>query len=210
MNTNKKKRLSFTPEQNREILFRAEHELYFLVDEKSKIVTLKNGRKILVDNDFEVPSVSVKVRAGYIEVYARTCKDCIRKEVALARFIMQVTDQSLFADHNNRNTLDNRKSNIRVCTRGQNLANRVKFSDKKYKGVFQVRDKFVAEVQKEKIQYRTRTFSCEKEAAEIYDCLAIRLHGEFALTNFDKSIYTPGYIEIKLTNIHLNINNKQP
>src|SRR5439155_26585423 len=58
------------------------------------------------------------------------------KKVNLSNFIMK-DFRSMF-DHKNRNGLDNRKENLRLCTRSQNTVNREKsdgvFSSK-YKGV---------------------------------------------------------------------------
>lgn len=59
------------------------------------------------------------------------------KKVRLHRFITGTTDVSIEVDHKNGNRRDNRKCNLRECTRKQNLANRcVKRTSKTgYKGV---------------------------------------------------------------------------
>jgi hypothetical protein len=49
------------------------------------------------------------------------------KRIMLHRFIMNVTDDNLEVDHENRNTLDNRKENLRIVTRSKNQQNKSKF-----------------------------------------------------------------------------------
>lgn len=46
------------------------------------------------------------------------------KMVKLHRYIMNISDRDLLVDHINRNTLDNRKSNLRVCNYQENSFNK--------------------------------------------------------------------------------------
>lgn len=59
------------------------------------------------------------------------------KKVKLHRFILNVTDNKILVDHINRNTLDNRKSNLRFATNQENSFNKSIRSDNKsgYPGV---------------------------------------------------------------------------
>lgn len=95
-------------------------------------------------------------------------------------------------DHINRNTLDNRRANLRISSRTLNQANSKRPSRlSKYKGVH-------VETRYRKISYRAqiqnagRHFhgvarSTEMEAAKDYNFLAIQLFGEHALLNqFDE------------------------
>lgn len=98
-------------------------------------------------------------------------------------------------DHRNHDTLDNRRSNIRICTRTQNQQNRsgwIRKDSKKpsrFKGVFwdQRRGQWNTQIRvnKRKIQ---KGFNDEAAAAHHYDELAKLYFGEFALLNFGETV----------------------
>jgi len=54
------------------------------------------------------------------------------------RFIIGVEDSKVHVDHINHDTLDNRKSNLRLCTNAENIRNQKirKGGSSKYKGVY--------------------------------------------------------------------------
>jgi hypothetical protein len=95
--------------------------------------------------------------------------------------------RSLQVDHINGDTLDNRKTNLRVCTRAQNCINKRKRSltSSRYKGVsWHKRGKrWGVSCQVDKKPKWIGSFACEKEAALAYNAAAISLHGEFATLN---------------------------
>lgn len=94
-------------------------------------------------------------------------------------------------DHINRNGLDNRKQNLRLCSNAENIRNSKKQNGKcssKFKGVSKARKGkyiyWVGKVQSSgKVLWR-RYFKNEIEAAKGYDFKARELFGEFARTNF--------------------------
>ena len=94
----------------------------------------------------------------------------------------------LQVDHINRNILDNRKINLRLCTGTQNQGNRIrrKNSSSIYKGVHfaQDRQKWRAGITKNGVCFKLGTFNAEVEAAIVYDDAAKLYFGEFALLNF--------------------------
>lgn len=94
-----------------------------------------------------------------------------------------------FVDHVNGDSLDNRISNLRVCTQSQNLANsiRKKRSKSGYRGVFPEGDKWIAKIMCDGTAHRLGRFSCKAEAAKAYDEAARSLFGEFATLNFQES-----------------------
>jgi hypothetical protein len=102
-----------------------------------------------------------------------------------------VTDAplDLVVDHRNFNKLDNRKSNLRVCTNKLNSAHRRSKQKNNTTGFVGVRrayngrgyssDKWMVFVAH---KYRGR-FPSKKEAAEEYNRVARKMYGEFAFQN---------------------------
>lgn len=86
------------------------------------------------------------------------------------------------ADHINHEKLDNRRSNLRRATAGQNMANKIGIGRSGYKGVYPVegREGFKAICAKQYLGY----FKTKIEAAKAYDQAALSRWGEFALLNF--------------------------
>lgn len=92
-----------------------------------------------------------------------------------------------YIDHINRDRLDNRITNLRIATLGENQANTGPQSGRKYKGVYPSNSGYRARITAKGRRYEGGTFSTEEEAAKAYDSLALKHHGEFAYTNFSKS-----------------------
>jgi hypothetical protein len=89
-------------------------------------------------------------------------------------------------DHRNHNGLDNRRENLRVCTRRQNSQNqRVRRSaTSPYKGVTRSSSQtWAAKITFAGKQRRIGTFATEEEAALAYNRAAIEHFGEFARLN---------------------------
>lgn len=104
-----------------------------------KVIPISAGRQVLVDDeDFERMSQHRWTFSGkyaYRQVQAGGRKH--RRSIYMHREIFP--DKEAFqVDHKNRNTLDNRKENLRACTQQQNSLNRDKSSNNPsgYKGVF--------------------------------------------------------------------------
>lgn len=125
-------------------------------------------------------------------VYAARTKRCgPRKEgksktIYLHRSLIEC--DSLIVDHINLNSLDNRKQNLRVSNKSQNISNQKKRKSKtssKYKGVGwnKQRNKWKATICKNYKIYHLGFFSKELEAARAYNRAAVELHGEFACLN---------------------------
>jgi len=90
-------------------------------------------------------------------------------------------------DHINFDGLDNRRLNLRSCSKSQNHFNlRKRKSASRFKGVVLVPStgKWHARI---KIDGKTKhlgTYSSEEDAALAYDNMALQIAGEFALLNF--------------------------
>lgn len=88
-------------------------------------------------------------------------------------------------DHRNGNTLDNRRSNLRLCTRKQNAQNQRGRSDRRsiYKGIHRnAKGRWVAQCEHRHVG----VFDTEEDAARAYDRAACGRFGEFARPNFEE------------------------
>jgi excisionase family DNA binding protein len=96
-------------------------------------------------------------------------------------------------DHRNGDTLDNRRSNLRVATRSQNCWNtKVKRGRSVFKGVSpsgRAGRRWRAQIKKDRRTMFIGAFSTPLEAALAYDDAAVRLFGEFAAPNFPERFY---------------------
>lgn len=108
------------------------------------------------------------------------------KSVYLHRFILNFPKGKV--DHIDGNPLNNRRSNLRVCTQQENTMNKrgSKSSSSKFKGVSWLkRDKrWYACINKNYKTYAIGYFKNEVDAAKAYDKKAIELFGQFAKTNY--------------------------
>ena len=108
------------------------------------------------------------------------------KKLLLHRFLLNITDSKLCVDHINGDTLDNRRCNLRIATKGENNRNAKKNKRGKtlYKGVI-IRPSGRYGVY---IQYNNKplclgTYDDIKTAAEVYNKKAKEIFGEFARLN---------------------------
>lgn len=96
----------------------------------------------------------------------------------------------LVVDHANGDTLDNRRSNLRICTKAQNSANRKVCLN--HTGFFGIgfdpaQDRYQAAITQDGARFRGPWRLTAIEAARDYDALARGIHREFARLNFPQS-----------------------
>jgi hypothetical protein len=92
-------------------------------------------------------------------------------------------------DHINRDSSDNRITNLRLCERGQNCSNRKGWGKTGYKGVT-LRKKtrlYEASIRVNKKSFYLGTYSNAEDAAKAYDRAALTFKGEFAKINFGET-----------------------
>jgi hypothetical protein len=125
-----------------------------------------------------------KWNKGTSSFYASTNiikEDGRRSTIDMQRMIMG-DPKGMFVDHINGNTLDNRRSNLRLSTVSENSINRKKKSTNTsgYTGVHKVKDKWVSRISTSSGRISLGTFETPQEAYAAYCKAALELHGEFA------------------------------
>lgn len=158
----------------------------------SKLIKLTQGKFAIVDDeDFEYLNqwkwhVSKKRNTYYAQrnVFAAKGK---QKTILMHRLLIK-PDKGFGTDHINRNGLDNRRENLRQCTRSQNAQNAKLRSDNTsgYKGVTYSKTNkgYVVFIRVKGKRKYLGCFNTATEAARIYDENALIYHGEFAMINF--------------------------
>lgn len=153
-----------------------------------KIINLTQGYKTIIDDDdYEKFSVFKWYADASRKSEIRAVRSINRKgriiRITLSREIMNAA-KGYKVDHINHNTLDNRKSNLRLCTQAQNTRNRIKPSTNTsgFKGVSKQKnmEKWRAAI----AGYYLGLFKSKEEAARAYDRKAKELFGEFASVNY--------------------------
>ena len=112
------------------------------------------------------------------------------KTILMHREIMQPPD-GFVVDHIDGNSTNNRRQNLRTCTRCQNLYNsRPRCSRSQYKGVrYDKRTgRWVAEITHRGRKYYLGSFEDEIDAAKAYDRKARELFGQYAHLNFPEEL----------------------
>ena len=133
------------------------------------------------DEDFDrLSKISWTVRVKHLE-----SKNGRTKTIYMPRLIMNAP-KGMQVDHINGNTLDNRKSNLRICTGSQNIRNRGP-KPGKYKGVYlrkdRIKKRWRARIEIDKKRIELGHFTTAEEAAIVYNKAAEKYHKEFAYIN---------------------------
>ena len=161
-----------------------------------KKIPLTQGKYALVDNeDFHrlsghkwvYNSRGYAVREVRLKEWRVSSESGRLYETLLMHRVILNPPAGMDIDHINHNGLDNRKGNMRICTRSQNLWNKRKARKSKYKGVHRASGKFYASIMRDGKVYYLGTYATGKEAALAYDNKALELFGEYANPNFTKN-----------------------
>lgn len=146
-----------------------------------KFIELTKGKRAIVDvEDYE----TLNQYHWYFDRYATRNENGTK--VLMHRQIMG-TPKDRETDHSNGSVLDNRKSNLRICTKRQNQANRKKSLNKSshFKGVTwdQKSNKWRCQITIKKRNICIGWFEEERHAALAYDLNAPLLFQGFAKLN---------------------------
>lgn len=163
--------------------------------ENAKRIPLTKGFYALVDaEDYEAIVASGPWQA---KVHGRTAY--ARRGVRLpdgrrtTQYMHSLITELPMVDHVNGDGLDNRKTNLRPCTKTQNAANhRMKrTSNSGFKGVtwYPRSERWHARLRAGRKTRSLGYYATREEAARAYDIAAIARFGEFAHTNFPRENY---------------------
>ena len=153
-----------------------------------KEIPLTQGKIVLVDeedfkylNQFKWHAVK-DLKTGRFYAVKNIKKNGKWIKIYMHQEIMK-TPRGMETDHINRNSLDNRKDNIRICTCSQNQMNRGKQNNNTsgYKGVFWHKrvEKWMAQIRVNRKQIYLGYFNTKKDAALAYTGAAKQYFGEF-------------------------------
>jgi len=151
------------------------------------VIYLTTGEPVLVDTaDVEMLSTFTwsPLRRPHT-TYAKTrVKDLDGQWRTVLMHRLLLGEPASDVDHRNHNGLDNRRANLRLASRGQNLA--AARPRGRFKGVQRAnsRNGWTARGQHNGVAHHLGTFATEEEAARAYDAWASVAHGEFAFLNF--------------------------
>lgn len=159
----------------------------------SKLIPLSKGQFAIVDDeDYDWLTrwkwrIRIKKDRPNIFYVIRSAKN---GPISMHRTILPDIPAGMEIDHINGNPLDNRRSNLRICTHRQNACNRKKMSQtSQYKGVTWNKrsSKWQAQVMSHQKMFYLGLFTSEFDAAKAYDAAARKHFGEFARLNFPES-----------------------
>lgn len=156
-----------------------DHAEIFLIDKNNEICA-----KALIDLDDVDKVKNIKWHRSELQRSTYYCLSNDPKWKRIHRLIMGVTNKNIVVDHINHNGLDNRKSNLRICTNSQNICNCLTSKNNKsgYKGVYwsKERKKWCAQIT---INNKTKglgRYDTIEEAIEARKKAAKEYYGEFA------------------------------
>ncbi|HUU89291.1 MAG TPA: AP2 domain-containing protein [Candidatus Glassbacteria bacterium] len=157
-----------------------------------KIIELTQGQVTLVDDeDFKNLNQfkwwADKIPSGDFYVTRNIKIEKVWKKIKMHRIIMNA-QKGQYVDHRDHNTLNNRKSNLRICTTAENGMNRQKGRGaytSKHKGVSwqKYRKEWAAYIKVTGKTIHLGRFDNENDAAQAYNVAALKYYGEFACLN---------------------------
>lgn len=160
------------------------------------ITTRKYGDKVFLFDDEDQHIVdsyrwyAIRANKNSDVFYTRTHvpkADGTRATVCASRlFLASKLAPGLVVDHINHDGMDNRKSNLRICTHAENMRNRSrsKNASNAYKGVRKTGSgKFQAVIGFNNKLIPLGSYSTEEDAAKVYNMASKLLHGVYGHLN---------------------------
>lgn len=153
----------------------------------AEIKLSQNKIAIIDDEDYvRVSSLKWFAHKRTNKFYAETARN--EKHMHLHRFILGINDRSIIIDHIDGDSLNNKKSNLRICTVSQNSFNKKPYSNSPIKGIKGVSfikriNKWRAQIQANKKKIYIGVYNTHIDAAIAYNERAKELFGEYAYLN---------------------------
>jgi hypothetical protein len=143
-------------------------------------IELTQGQKVRVDPEDYALLKRYSWCAMWVECN-HTFYALNRKLGLMHRFLTNAPAE-LVVDHKNHNTLDNRKANLRICSRLQNQQNMRMHADNTtgFKGVSRLKGKFRARIHLNGREKSLGVYDTTQEAAQDYDRASKQHFGDFA------------------------------
>jgi hypothetical protein len=161
-----------------------------------KKIPLSRGLFALVDDDdFEFLNQWKWYAAAYGKGYTYAVRTLVRPNgnngvLKMHRVIMNAPTD-MVVDHKNHDCLDNRKSNLRICSRSQNSMNSCarRGTASGLKGVCRAKKgMWTAGIRVQGKMIHLGTFSDKALAAKAYDQAAVKYFKDFAKLNFPEAL----------------------
>jgi hypothetical protein len=151
-----------------------------------RVIPLTKGKQALVDAEDYDRLMKHKWTASSSGPKCYAQRNEKGRSIMMHREIMHAP-KGMVVDHIDGNGLNNCKSNLRICTQGQNICNsRPRGKTSVFKGVSydKKRGKYKAFVWENGATAMIGRYDDAAEAAKARDYRAVQLHGEFAYLNF--------------------------
>lgn len=156
-----------------------------------KTIPLSQGKLAIVDDeDFEKLNTITwyawynKNNKKFYALHSIYEKGKSPSVARMHRVILDIEDKNVHVDHINGDTLDNRRSNLRIATRRQNARNRTSIQNRNksgFRGVCFHKNtrKWVAQISLNGKRKNLGYFTTPEEAAKVFDSAAKEMYGEF-------------------------------
>lgn len=157
-----------------------------LIDEADKDLVLQYKWRLKPDRKNFYIQAHVKINGKYTTI-------------SLHRLLMGFPI-GMQVDHINRNTLDNRRTNLRICNHGENVRNRE--SKHKYPNIkITNKGKYHVRISYNKKRITVGTFLNLEDAIIARDTYIMKLHKEFGVTIQDKIMDTEQIKQLKVNSL---------
>ncbi|WP_293757864.1 HNH endonuclease [Stenotrophomonas sp.] len=151
-------------------------------------IDLTKGKKAIIDRaDYPLVSGFRWHASGsgrrFVAAHSLVLRGGRKKTILMHRLILDAQDSRLVVDHINGNALDNRRSNLRLCSSQQNSWNAKGKGDRKFCGVEPRKGGWAARINPHGATISLGVWMTQEKAAAAYNEAAQIIFGEYARLN---------------------------